>query len=338
MQDVQLPDLGTISALRGRTEHMEFFYSFTGFVYPAVQFRFDLETMTSVRLREDKVAGHDPDNFETKQVFYTSGDGTKVPMFLVGRKGRATGGGDACTLLYGYGGFSISLTPTFSPFRAVFIRHLDGLLAVANIRGGGEYGEDWHEAGIKLRKQRSYDDFQAAAEYLIENKYTCPAKLAINGGSNGGLLVGACVNQRPDLYACAVPQVGVMDMLRFHKFTIGAAWCADFGCSEASEEEFKNLLSISPLHNIRPSPKGQYPAVLVTTGDHDDRVVPLHSLKYAAQLQHTLAGRPEQTNPLLIRIETKAGHGAGKPTDKVIEEITDIYAFISATTKAPVLR
>ncbi|EKX52571.1 hypothetical protein GUITHDRAFT_161224, partial [Guillardia theta CCMP2712] len=338
VQQIQLPDVGSVGSLSGKREHMEFFYSFVGFVHPGVKFRFDLETMQSHKLREDIVSNHRPEDFETKQVFYESKDGTKIPMFIVGKKGQEHSG-NTCTLLYGYGGFSISITPSFNPFRTVFINHFNALLCVANIRGGGEYGEDWHEAGCnnngkpgKLNKQRGFDDFQAAAEYLIQQGYTCPAKIAINGGSNGGLLVGACVNQRPDLFAAAIPQVGVMDMLRFHKFTIGYAWCSDYGCSENSEEEFKALYAISPLHNIKPRDDVQYPAVLVTTADHDDRVVPLHSFKYAAQLQYAFEGNSKQTRPLLIRIETKSGHGAGKPTAKVIEEVADIYAFIGSIT------
>jgi len=323
---------------------MEFFYSFMGFVTPGIKFRFDMETMETTKIREDSVKDHNPADFETKQVFFESKDGTKVPMFIIGRKGQKHTG-DTCTFLYGYGGFSISITPTFNPFRTVFMKHFDGILCIANIRGGGEYGEDWHAGGCnndgkkgKLNKQNAFDDFQGAAEYLIKEGYTNPSKIAINGGSNGGLLVGACVNQRPDLFACAIPQVGVMDMLRFHRFTIGYAWCADYGCADNSEEEFEALYGISPLHNIKAPPGGQYPAVLVTTADHDDRVVPLHSFKYAAQLQYVFEGSAHQTKPLLIRIETKAGHGAGKPTAKVIEEIADIYAFIGDQTKTPCKR
>uniref|UniRef100_A0A7S1DPL6 Prolyl endopeptidase n=3 Tax=Hemiselmis andersenii TaxID=464988 RepID=A0A7S1DPL6_HEMAN len=331
-QQVALPDIGSVANCTGRKEDSEFFYSFGGFVYPGSKFRFDTSSMESMLLREDKVVDHDPSYFETKQVFYASKDGTKIPMFIVCKKGKVFTG-DTCTLLYGYGGFSISITPSFSPFRTVFIKHFDGCLAVANIRGGGEYGEEWHEAGIKLTKQNGFTDFQCAAEYLVDNKYTNPSKLTINGGSNGGLLVGACVNQRPDLFACAIPQVGVMDMLRFHKFTIGYAWCSDYGCADEDEANFKNLYGFSPLHNIKvPEGDVQYPAVLVTTADHDDRVVPLHSMKYAAQLQHAFKGVAKQKRPLLIRVDVKAGHGAGKPTSKIIEEIADIYAFIGANT------
>jgi prolyl oligopeptidase len=246
VQEIPLPDVGSVGSLAGRRDDMEFFYSFMGFVHAGVKLRFDLETMVSTKLREDVVVDHNSDDFETKQVFYQSKDGTKIPMFLVGRKGQVHTG-DTCTLLYGYGGFSIPITPSFSPFRTVFIKHFNGLLAVANIRGGGEYGEEWHEAGIKFNKQNGFDDFQAAAEYLITEKYTNPAKIAINGGSNGGFLVAACCNQRPDLFACGIPQVGVMDMLRFHKFTIGYAWCADYGNADNSEAEFKNLHKLSPV-------------------------------------------------------------------------------------------
>jgi len=338
IQEVKLPDIGTVTNCTGRKEDQEFFYSFSGFVYPGSKFRFDMKTMTSSLIREDVVADHSPDDFQTKQVFFDSKDGTKVPMFIVTKKGKVFDG-NSCTLLYGYGGFSISITPTFSPFRTVFIKHFDGCLAIANIRGGGEYGEEWHDAGIKLKKQNGFTDFQCAAEYLIANNYTNPSKLAINGGSNGGLLVGACVNQRPDLFACAIPQVGVMDMLRFHRFTIGYAWCADYGCADDDEANFNNLKGISPIHNIKvPDGDTQYPAVLVTTADHDDRVVPLHSFKYAAQLQYAFQGVAKQQRPLLIRVDVKAGHGAGKPTAKIIEEIADIYAFIGANTGTEVKR
>ena len=336
---VDLPDVGTVASLNGRKEDSEFFYSFLGFVTPGLKFRFDVSAMRADKIREDAVADHKADDFETKQVFYPSKDGTKIPMFLIGRRGQVHSG-DTCCFLYGYGGFSISLTPSFNPFRTVLMKHYGAIVCVANLRGGGEYGEDWHAAGCNndgkvLNKQNTFDDFIAAAEFLIREGYTNPSKIAINGGSNGGFLVGACVNQRPDLFACAVPQVGVMDMLRFHRFTIGYAWCADFGCADKSEEEFKYLHALSPLHNIRPPPGAQYPAVFVTTADHDDRVVPLHSFKYAAQLQYAFEGHAPQTRPLLIRIETKAGHGAGKPTAKIIEEIADIYAFIGDQTKTP---
>jgi prolyl oligopeptidase len=260
-----------------------------------------------------------PDDFEVKQVFYNSKDGTRIPMFIVHKKGLKMDGTNP-TLLYGYGGFNSSQTPGFSVSRIAWME-MGGVYAVANLRGGGEYGKEWHEAGIKTKRQNVYDDFIAAAEWLIANKYTSPKKLAIQGGSNGGLLVGAVLNQRPDLFGAALPAVGVMDMLRFHKFTAGRYWTSDYG-SPDNAEEFKALYAYSPLHNIKEG--GKYPAVLITTADHDDRVVPAHSFKYAATLQKAQGGDA----PILIRIETKAGHGAGKPTAKVIEEQADIYGFL----------
>jgi len=260
-----------------------------------------------------------PDDYETRQVFYTSKDGTKVPMFITSRKGLKLDGTNP-TYLYGYGGFNIPLTPSFSVANLVWME-LGGVYAVANLRGGGEYGEDWHLAGTKLHKQNVFDDFIAAAEWLISNKYTSTKRLAIGGGSNGGLLVGAVLNQRPDLFGAALPAVGVMDMLRFHKFTIGWAWVSDYGSSD-DPKEFEALRAYSPLHNIKPGTA--YPATLITTADHDDRVVPAHSFKYAATLQAAQAGPA----PTLIRIETRAGHGAGKPTSKLIEEVADKWSFL----------
>jgi prolyl oligopeptidase len=277
-----------------------------------------MKTGKSELFRQAKVNFNSAD-YEVKQVFYNSKDGTRVPMFVVHKRGIKLDGTNP-TLLYGYGGFNVSQTPGFSVSRLVWME-MGGVYAVANLRGGAEYGESWHEAGTKLKKQNVFDDFIGAAEWLIANKYTSPKRLAIQGGSNGGLLVGAVLNQRPELFGAALPAVGVMDMLRFPKFTIGWAWTSDYG-SPDNPEEFKAIYAYSPLHNIKKGTK--YPAVMVTTADHDDRVFPAHSFKYAATLQEMQAGDA----PVLIRIETKAGHGAGKPTAKVIEEQADIYGFL----------
>jgi prolyl oligopeptidase len=278
-------------------------------------------TGESALFRQPTVA-FNPDDYETQQVFYHSKDGTRVPMFITYKKGLKLDGNNP-TYLYGYGGFNVSLTPTFSVSNVVWME-MGGVYAMPNLRGGGEYGEDWHQAGIKGQKQNVFDDFIAAAEWLIAHNYTKPEKLAIGGGSNGGLLVGACMVQRPDLFGAALPAVGVMDMLRFHKFTIGWAWKADYGSPE-DPEEFQALYAYSPLHNLQPGTA--YPATMITTADHDDRVVPAHSFKFAAALQTAHTG----ATPALIRIETKAGHGAGKPTAKIIEEIADRWAFLVRT-------
>ncbi len=319
VREVELPGIGTAGGFGGKATDTETFYSFSGFTTPGVVYRYDMKTGKSTIFRQPKV-DFDPAGYETKQVFYTSKDGTKVPMFIVHKKGIKLDGQNP-TLLYGYGGFSISLTPAFSPSRLVWME-MGGVFAMPNLRGGGEYGEDWHIAGTKLHKQNVFDDFIGAAEWLIKNKYTSTPKLAIQGGSNGGLLVGACMTQRPDLFGACLPAVGVMDMLRFNQFTIGWAWESDYG-SPKNADEFKALFAYSPYHNLKPGTK--YPATMVTTADHDDRVVPAHSFKFAARLQEAHAGDA----PVLIRIETKAGHGAGKPTAKVIEEVADQWGFLT---------
>ncbi len=317
--DVALPTIGAVS-VSGRRDQAEAFYAFSSFAYPTTIYRLDVARGTSTVFRQPKVA-FDPADYETAQVFYTSKDGTRVPMFITHRKGLQRTGANP-TYLYGYGGFDISLTPGFSPANLAWME-MGGIYAVANLRGGGEYGKAWHDAGRLANKQNVFDDFIAAAEYLIREKYTSTPKLAIGGGSNGGLLVGAVMTQRPDLFAAALPAVGVMDMLRFHEFTIGWAWKSDYGSSE-TKEGFDVLYKYSPLHNLKPGTA--YPATMVTTADHDDRVVPAHSFKFAAALQAAHKG----PQPVLIRIETKAGHGAGKPTSKLIEEAADRWAFLVA--------
>ena len=316
--EIALPGLGTASGFGGQRDDKFVFYTFTSFNFPPTIYRYDIATQRTSLFRSPDIPGFKPADYETRQVFYTSKDGTRVPMFLVHRKGLALDGRNP-TLLYGYGGFNISTSPGFNPLRLALLEQ-GFVCASANIRGGSEYGESWHEAGTKLRKQNVFDDFIAAAEWLIKNKYTQPARLAILGGSNGGLLVGVVMNQRPDLFKVAVPQVGVMDMLRFHKFTIGPEWISDYGSSD-NEEQFRYLYAYSPLHNIKAGVK--YPATLITTADHDDRVVPAHSFKYAATLQKMA----EPGNPVLIRIETRSGHGASSTT-KMIEQTADIYAFV----------
>jgi prolyl oligopeptidase len=318
IQGVELPGLGSVSRFDGKRQDTETFYSFTGFTTPTTIYRYNMITGESILFRQPHVA-FNPEDYQTEQVFYQSKDGTRVPMFITYKKGLALDGTNP-TYLYGYGGFNISLTPSFSPSNIVWME-LGGIYAVPNLRGGGEYGEDWHQAGTKLQKQTVFDDFIAAAEWLIAQEYTSPSKLAIAGGSNGGLLVGACMTQRPELFGAALPAVGVLDMLRFHRFTIGWAWCAEYGSPE-DPEEFQALYAYSPLHNLKSGTT--FPATLITTADHDDRVVPVHSFKFAAALQAAHGGEA----PVLIRIETKAGHGAGKPTTKLIEEMADRWAFL----------
>lgn len=317
-RDVELPGIGSASGFRGRRSDRETFYSFTSFTVPSTVYRYDVASGTSTVWRKP-VVDFDSDRYETRQVFYPSKDGTSVPMFITHKKGLRLNGRNP-TYLYGYGGFNISLTPSFSVSVAAWLE-MGGVYAMPNLRGGGEYGEAWHKAGTKLNKQTVFDDFIAAAEWLVAQRYTSPERLAIGGGSNGGLLVGASMIQRPDLFAAALPAVGVMDMLRFHKFTIGWAWVSDYGSSE-NPDEFRALYAYSPYHNLRPGVR--YPSTMVTTADHDDRVVPAHSFKFAARLQEMHAG----PNPVLIRIDTKAGHGAGKPTSKQIAEAADRWAFL----------
>ena len=316
---IELPGIGSAGGFDGDRTDTETFYSFTSFTVPSRIYRYDFKTGKSTLFREPTVA-FNPDDYETQQVFYPSKDGTQIPLFITAKKGLKRTGENP-VLLYGYGGFNISLSPSFSVSNLVWLE-MGGLYAVANLRGGGEYGESWHQAGIKTAKQTVFDDFISAAEWLIAEKYTKSEKLAIAGGSNGGLLVGACITQRPDLFGAALPAVGVMDMLRFNQFTIGWAWESDYG-SPQDEAEFKALYAYSPLHNLKAGTA--YPPTMITTADHDDRVVPAHSFKFAAALQAAHAGE----NPVLIRIETKAGHGAGKPTTKQIEEATDKWAFVA---------
>ncbi|WP_139361699.1 prolyl oligopeptidase family protein [Spirosoma sp. 209] len=315
--EIKLPTLGSADGFGGEKDDKFVFYTFTSFTFPPTIYRYDLASRKSTVFRAPEV-DFKPTDYETKQVFFTSKDGTRVPMFLTYRKGLQLDGTNP-TLLYGYGGFNISLPPGFNPLRIPFLEQ-GGIYVQVNLRGGSEYGETWHEQGMKLKKQNVFDDFIGAAEYLIAQKYTSPARLAIQGGSNGGLLVGAVMNQRPELFRVAVPQVGVMDMLRFHKFTIGWNWIADYGSAD-NADEFKALYAYSPLHNLKPGLN--YPATLITTADHDDRVVPAHSFKYAATLQEVYKG----TNPVLIRVDVNSGHGASN-TKKNIETTADIYSFI----------
>ena len=320
VREVELPGIGSAGGFDGKRADRETFYTFTSFTTPATIYRYDMTTGESKLFRQPQV-DFDPEAYQTQQVFYPSKDGTKIPMFITHKKGIELDGNNP-TYLYAYGGFNISLTPSFSISNLVWLE-MGGIFAVPNLRGGGEYGEAWHQAGMKDKKQNVFDDFIAAAQWLIDRQYTSKSKLAIAGGSNGGLLVGACMTQRPDLFAAAIPAVGVLDMLRFHKFTIGWAWCPEYG-SPDNEEDFKTLYAYSPLHNLKEGTA--YPATMITTADHDDRVVPAHSFKFAAALQAAHQG----DNPVLIRIETKAGHGAGKPTSKIIEEAADKWAFLVA--------
>ena len=326
IRNVDLPGIGTASGFQGKRKDKETFYSFTSFISPTTVYRYEPSSGKSSIFKQPKV-DFDASQYETKQVFYNSKDGTRVPMFLTYKKGLKLDGQNP-TLLYAYGGFDISLTPAFSVPNLVWLE-MGGIYAQANLRGGGEYGEEWHVAGTKNHKQNVFDDFIAAAEWLIANKYTSTPKLAIRGGSNGGLLVGACLTQRPELFGATLPHVGVMDMLRFQKFTIGWAWTSDYGSSD-NPEDFKALYAYSPLHNLKPGTK--YPPTLIATADHDDRVVPGHSFKFAATMQADQAG----TAPVLIRIETKAGHGAGKPISKIIDETADEWAFAAYNLKMDV--
>ena len=318
IREITLPGLGSAS-FSGERNQKETFYSFSSFTTPGTIYLYDTDTNQSKVFIAPKVKFKSND-FITEQIFFKSKDGTKIPMFLTYKKGLKRNSKNP-VFLYGYGGFNIALGPSFSPMRIPFLES-GGIYAQASLRGGSEYGEQWHIAGTKMNKQNVFDDFISAAEWLIENKYTSSKYMAIVGGSNGGLLVGACMTQRPDLFQVCVPQVGVMDMLRYHKFTIGWNWASDYGTSEDSKEMFEYLKSYSPLHNIKPNTK--YPATLITTADHDDRVVPAHSFKFAATLQNCQLG----SSPILIRIDTKAGHGGGKPLSKRLEESADIYSFI----------
>ena len=325
VREIVLPAIGTVGGFSGEEEDTELYYSLANYTAPATIYRYDIASGESTLYKSPEVA-FDPALFVTEQVFFPSKDGTQVPMFITRRKDMKLDGKNPC-LLYGYGGFQINLTPGFNPSALMFVEQ-GGVYCVANLRGGSEYGEAWHKAGMLENKQNVFDDFIAAAEYLIAQKYTSSERLAINGGSNGGLLVGACEVQRPDLYAVCLPQVGVMDMLRYHKFTIGWGWAVEYGSSD-NEEQFPYIYKYSPLHNIKEGVK--YPATLVMTADHDDRVVPAHSFKFAAQMQHCQAGEA----PVLIRIESKAGHGAGKPTSKRIDEAADMYAFLFQNIGVP---
>jgi prolyl oligopeptidase len=319
--NVELPGLGSVAGFTGKRSDREAFYSYTSYTEPASIYRYAVASGLSTRVFTPQIR-FDASEFASEQVFYTSKDGTRVPMIVTWKKGTVRDG-NAPAILYGYGGFDISVTPAFSSAVLVWLE-MGGIYAVANLRGGGEYGERWHQGGVKANKQNTFDDFIAAAEYLVAEKWTTTPKLAIHGGSNGGLLVGACMTQRPELFGAALPSVGVLDMLRFQKFTIGWAWTSDYGSSD-DPDDVQTLLRYSPYHNVRSGER--YPATLITTGDHDDRVYPAHSFKFAAALQHAQAGKA----PVLLRVETKAGHGAGKPTAKLLDEVADRYAFLVKT-------
>ncbi|APG60757.1 prolyl oligopeptidase family serine peptidase [Christiangramia salexigens] len=318
VREVELPGLGSAGGFGAKKEEKVLYYSFTNYVTPGTIYKYDIEAGTSEVYNKPKI-DFNPEDYKSEQVFFNSKDGTKIPMIITYKKGTELNGKNP-TMLYGYGGFNISLTPGFSTAMSVWLEQ-GGIYAVPNLRGGGEYGKEWHDAGIKMKKQNVFDDFISAAEYLIDNKYTSKDYLAIRGGSNGGLLVGATMTQRPDLMKVALPAVGVMDMLRYHTFTAGAGWAYDYGTAEDSKEMFQYLYDYSPVHNIKEGV--EYPATMVTTGDHDDRVVPAHSFKFAAELQEKHSGN----EPVIIRIETKAGHGAGKPTSMIIDEYADIFGF-----------
>jgi prolyl oligopeptidase len=318
IREIQLPGLGTANGFDAKLEDKELYYMFASYINPSTIYKLDIASGKTELFKQSKVQFR-PEEYESKQVFYPSKDGTKIPMILTYKKGLELNGNNPC-LLYGYGGFNVSLTPWFSTSNIILLEN-GGIYAVANLRGGGEYGKEWHRQGIKMKKQNVFDDFMAAAQYLKDNKYTSTGKLALEGGSNGGLLVGACITQDPGICKVALSAVGVLDMLRYHKFTAGAGWAYDYGTSEDSNEMFEYLYKYSPLHNMK---EKAYPATLITTADHDDRVVPAHSFKFAATLQEKQKGE----NPVLISIETKAGHGAGRSTQQLIEDQANKWSFM----------
>ena len=326
VREIEFPTFGTAS-FSTSPRHDEVYYAFTSFTTPSASYKYDKKTGKSTLINRAEIAGFNPDDYVTEQVFYPSADGTKVPMFITYKKGIKLDGNNP-VYLYGYGGFNVTLRPGFSANRLYWLEN-GGIYAQTNLRGGGEYGESWHTSGTKMQKLNVFNDFIAAAEWLVKEGYTNPGKIAIEGGSNGGLLVGAVTNMRPDLFAVAIPRVGVMDMMRYHLFTIGWNWSHDYGTSADSPEMARYLLDYSPIHNIHNGDSVPYPAIMVTTADHDDRVVPAHSFKYAATLQAAETGDA----PELIRIDSKAGHGAGKPISKVLEEYADIYSFIIQNLK-----